>query len=108
MNPYDETNSAAWWVAGIVGFGVFIWKMVFNLRKDSRDDKEGISRQDFIDQLQEELRGKNDVIRNLYTALDEESDRRRAAEEKNFLCMQRENVLQRKIRELGGEVDDDD
>jgi hypothetical protein len=101
VSPYDDNNQAAWWVAGIVGFGVFVWKAIFFARRDSRDDREGRSRQDLIDQLQEEIKSKNEFIVTLSDQLNAESDRRREAEDKNFDCRQRERALIERLKELG-------
>ena len=109
MNPYDENNSAAWWVAGIVGFGVAAWKLFFGFRRDHRDDSEGRSRLDLIDQLQEEIKNKNEFIVMLEEAnsklseqLDKETERRRVAEDTCFECGQREKRLLERIRNSTG------
>lgn len=108
MSPNDDPNSAAWWVAGIVGFGVAVWKLFFNLKRDSREDKEGLARQDLIHRLQEELRRKSEHIMlldaaaaKLESALDEEMAKRRTAEDVAFQGKLRVATLERRLRELG-------
>ena len=111
VNPYE--NEAAWWATGLVGAVVLIWKSIWNMRKDARDDKEGKSRKDLIERLQEEIKRQNDLINALSAAnermsdqVDEEINRRRVAEERIFFANQKINLLERHVRDLGGTVGD--
>jgi septal ring factor EnvC (AmiA/AmiB activator) len=105
----DGPNEAAWWIAGVAGAGVFVWKAFFYARRDQRDDKEGGRRADLIEQMREEIRRQSAFIITLDEAnskleneLDAEKGRRRAAEEDVFKCAQRESILRRRIEELTG------
>jgi len=98
--PTDDATTLAGWVAAVVAGIVAAYKIAFNLRQDSRTDKEGTRRLDLIASLSDDNRSQSDLIDSLYRQLDEERKRRREAEDAVFACAQREKELLLQIRNL--------
>ncbi len=98
--PTDDATTLAGWVAAVVAGIVAAYKIVFNLRRDSRDDKEGSRRLDLIASLHDDNKSQSELISDLYEQLDRERQRRRTAEEAVFECAQREKELLLQIRIL--------
>jgi uncharacterized membrane protein len=97
MDPHDphtgEWYAAVLAIAATVAAG--IWKLIFNFRKDVRDDKSGEAHSSVIVELRREVERLAKMVDELSAKLEDEVARRRAVENENHDLRLRIAVLER-------------
>jgi outer membrane murein-binding lipoprotein Lpp len=84
-------------MAGIATVAAALWKGVFAFRRDVRSDAVGTAHGSIVDELRKEVNRLSEMVAELSSKLDAESERRRAVENENHELKLRISHLERVI-----------